>query len=81
MTLTEFLNAVLPDTGKYCAVGIKQEKLRTRFATDIPSLITEIQDIYSADADTYYAMFSFDPEITPPRTVSRQRIQSQSILA
>ena len=78
MTLTEFLSAVLPDAGKYCAVGIKQEKLRTRFATDIPSLITEIQDIYSADADTYYAMFSFDPEITPPRRLAANAYRAKS---
>ena len=78
MTLTEFLNAVLPDTGKYCAVGIKQEKLRTRFASDIPSLITEIQDIYSADADTYYAMFSFDPEVVPPRRLAANAYRAKA---
>ena len=78
MTLTEFLNAVLPDAGNYCAVGIKQEKLRTRFASDIPSLITEIQAIYEANADTYYAMFSFDPEITPPRRLAANAYKAKA---
>ena len=78
MTLTEFLSAVLADAGNYCTVGIKQGKLRTRFASDIPSLITEIQGIYGADADTYFAMFSFDPEIDPPRRLAANAYRAKA---
>lgn len=68
--MTEFLSAVLADSGTYCAVGIKLGKIRTRFTDNIPSLIQEIGDIHAAQADTYFSMFTFDPEIDPPRRLA-----------
>ena len=70
MTKTEFLTAVLANTGTYCAVGIMQGKIRTRFTNDIPTLVTEIETIHSAGADAYFAMSSFDPAINPPRRLA-----------
>jgi len=70
MTLTDFLSAVLADSGLYCAVGIRQGKVRSRFASDIQTLETEIGDLFSAGADTYYAMSSFDPTINPPKRLA-----------
>ena len=67
MTVTEFLQAVLADSGIYCAVGIKQGKLRTRFADDIATLMLEVDGLHAAQADTYFAMFSFDPAMQPQR--------------
>lgn len=78
MTITEFFNAVLAGTGKYCAVGIKDGKIRTRFTTDIPSLVTEAQSIHEANADTYFAMFTFNPEVDPPRRQSINAYQAKS---
>ena len=70
MTKTEFLTAVLADTGTYCAVGIMQGKIRTRFTNDIPTLVTEIETIHGAGADAYFAMSSFDQAINPPRRLA-----------
>lgn len=63
--MTEFFSAVLADTGTYCAVGIKAGKVRTRFTSEIDALITEANGLHEAGADTYYAMFSFNPEVDP----------------
>lgn len=67
MTVTDFLQAVLADSGMYCAVGIKQGQLRTRFANDIQTLLLEVDGLHAAQADTYFAMFSFDPAMNPQR--------------
>lgn len=77
MTVTEFLQAVLADSGIYCAVGIKQGKLRTRFADDIATLMLEVDGLHAAQADTYFAMFSFDPAMQPQRRLgdNAQRVK------
>lgn len=75
MTMTEFLSAVLANTGTYCAVGIKQGKIRTRFTSDIPSLIMEVDGFHAAQADTYFAMFTFDPAVDPQRRLAANAYQ------
>lgn len=77
MTVTEFLQAVLADSGLYCTVGIKQGKLRTRFVNDLQTLVFEIDTLHAAQADTYFAMFSFDPAMNPQRRLgdNAQRVK------
>ena len=76
--MTEFFSAVLADTGTYCAVGIKEGKVRTRFTSNIEVLMTEVAGLYAAKADTYYAMFTFDPAVDPQkrRAVNAYRAKS-----
>ena len=76
--MTEFLSAVLADSGTYCAVGIKLGKIRTRFTDDIPSLIQEIGDIHAAQADTYFSMFTFDPAIDSPRRLAANAYRAKA---
>ena len=78
MTITEFFNAVLPAAGNYCAVGIKQGRVRTRFASDITSLIAETQVLQSGNVDTYFAMFTFNPEVTRPRRIAADALHVKS---
>lgn len=78
MTMTEFLRAVLTDTGLHCAVGIIQGKVRTRFASDLATLETEINDLFAAGADTYFAPFNFDPEVTPMRRLAANARKSRA---
>lgn len=59
MIRTEFFQAVLADTGVYCAVGIISGKVRTRFAPDIATLEKEIDTLCAAGADTYFACATF----------------------
>jgi hypothetical protein len=70
MTKTEFLTAVLADTGVYCSVGIINGKIRSRFFDDIPSLVAESDFNVSAGADSYYAMSSFEASHTMRRLAS-----------
>lgn len=78
MTLTEFLSTVLAETGTYCAVGIKQGKIRTRFADSLPSLVQEVDGIHQAQADTYFAMFSFDPSMQPQRRLAANATKAKA---
>ena len=78
MTLTEFLSAVLADTGTYCAVGIKQGKIRTRFADSLPSLVQEVDGFHQAQADTYFAVFSFDSNMQPQRRLAANATKAKA---
>lgn len=70
MTKNDFLTAVLADSGLYCAVGIRNGKIRTRFANDIPTLEAEIDALHLAGADAYFAMASFEAANPPRRLAS-----------
>lgn len=78
MTLTEFLSAVLAETGTYCAVGIKQGKIRTRFADSLPLLVQEVDGFHQAQADTYFAVFSFDPNMQTPRRLAANATRAKA---
>ncbi len=70
MTKNEFLTAVLADSGLYCAVGIRNGKIRTRFSNDIPTLEAEIDALHLAGADAYFAMASYEAGDPPRRLAS-----------
>ncbi len=69
MTKNDFLTSVLADSGLYCAVGIKEGKVRTRFANDIPTLEVEIDALHAAGADAYFSMASYE-DTNPPRRLA-----------
>lgn len=78
MTLTEFLSAVLAEAGTYCAVGIKQGKIRTRFADSLPLLVQEVDGFHQAQADTYFAVFSFDPTMQTQRRLAANATKAKA---
>lgn len=78
MKTTEFLSAVLTDTGLYCAVGIKQNKVRTRFANSLATLEEEINGLYAAEADVYITPFTFNPEVVPHRRLAANALSSRA---
>lgn len=78
MTLTEFLSTVLAETGTYCAVGIKQGKIRTRFADSLPMLVQEVDGLHQAQADAYFAVFSFDPNMQPQRRLAANALRAKA---
>jgi len=77
MTKNDFLTSVLADSGLYCAVGIKEGKVRTRFANDIPTLEVEIDALHAAGADAYFSMASYE-DTNPPRRLASNVITLKS---
>jgi hypothetical protein len=59
MNRIDFLAAVLPPTGWYCALGIKGKKLKQTFHNTLADLDTEINALVASNHNCYFALASF----------------------
>lgn len=64
---------MLPDTGLYCAVGIKQGQVKHKFSNSIEAVESESQDFNKAGFDSYFACASFSSEERKQEQVNRVR--------
>lgn len=62
MNTNEFLSAVLPTTGKYCAFTMKGAMKKNVFTDRIDSLQQTITDLDAARADVWFALSTYDGE-------------------
>lgn len=59
MNRTEFLAAVLPPEGAYCAAGARNKRLHHRYAATLEELSTHADDMVREGYDVYFACSSF----------------------
>lgn len=59
MNTSEFLESALPADGFYCAVGIKDGKVKPKFLTGIANLIEVAKELSDSGADAYFACATF----------------------
>ena len=64
---------MLPDTGLYCAVGIKQGLVKQKFSTSIEAVESESHEFTKAGFDSYFACASFASEERKQDVVDRVR--------
>jgi hypothetical protein len=60
--VTDFLQSVLPETGTYCIVGIKDNRSKQTFYSDLDEAMERAQTLDSHGVDAYFALAAFNTE-------------------
>lgn len=60
MNNEQFFDAVIPTQGNICVVGIKDEAVRPKFFSDLPSALEQIQLFDQDDYNTFFALGTFE---------------------
>ena len=60
--MTDFLQSVLPETGTYCIVGIKDNRPKQTFYSDLDEAMERAQTLDSHGVDAYFALAAFNTE-------------------